>query len=867
MRPFLKLCVGVSLLTLSSVLTPASAAVLPVDVALALRMGAQSGPNQLLAKVREMVERYPSIAQDIVNEAAAYQPSLTNNIVDVANQSLKVAAKAAAKTAALEAAATTSTLSTGAWVGVGVAAAAATAGAVALASGGDDSSSSSPTPSALEFSRSTGLSRIGAASAHAKGGTGSGVKVAVADTGIDTDHPDLVGQFTGGYNAITTGSDIEDDPAGTGHGTFVSGIIAAKKDASGIMGVAYDSQIIPVRIFTTSGTATPAETAAGVAYAQAQGVQVYNGSYGYTGVADIAAIQVELDAYKTAIDAGMIMVFAAGNSFVVDPFMPANMPFIRPANDSAGNYINNTSGRDYSSTASKLLAVVATDASGVITSFSNGCGVAAAWCIAAPGEDIRSTTVGGSNGLKDGTSFAAPYVTGAVAVLLDLYPSLTPEQIVTRLLTTANKTGIYANTSLYGQGFLNLNSASSFIYDPYVATGSTTSGQRFTMPQTSVTLASAFGDSLKRGLAGQSLTVFDSFDNATFYTDPSAFVRTASDTNTIDTGARRFGLQDEVVFFGADNSGSLSYRSVETGRTARGPGADGEVSKTEGRFTTSFTEGDSVSFGYMDDPAMGFGLVASGDVTPSTMRAQGAFLSPYLGFASDGMSVTSATKLEGYGTVRAGFFSGDAENSENKTSGVVAEFGASPFDGASLNVQLGMMTEENTFLGSETSGAFAAGATNTTFGGLSGKLALGQKTDLVGSFFLGMTSAEAAPNSMFTGFSGLQSDAFSLGVIRRDVGYEGARLGLTLNQPLRVSGGSADVRLASGANQAGDIFYSSQQVNLAPSGREIDLEAFYAAPLSEKTSLNTSVMYRHQPNHVANADPEAQALVRVQHRY
>ena len=543
---------------------------------------------------------------------------------------------------------------------------------------------------------------------------------------------------------------------------------------------------------------------------------------------------------------------------------PALTPYIKPANDAAAAaasfYINNTNAKDYSALASQLIAVASVDENGVISSFSNRCGVAADWCISAPGGQIYSTVPEHTYDTYDGTSMAAPHVAGAVALLIDKYPALTPAQVVTRLLTSANKTGIYADTSVYGQGMLDLSTATSFMARPLVLTGSTLSGPSFDLTQSRIRLGSAFGDGLTRSLSQRDVTIVDSFDGANFEMKGDVLTEAGDLSNRMEDGIRRFGAETHTLELNDGGDTIVSWRSVPGGTS-------GERDKTETRVTTHFSENTSVSAGYMADPSLGFGLMAEGTLNDGESRSKGAFLSPYLGLVSDGMSFAAQSKFGDF-TVRAASFTGNAEDEDDQSGyGAATELAYTPFRGGSLALQAGFVSEEDTFLGSESGGAFALGQSDTTYAGVSGSLSIMPKTELVGSYFLGMSNVDAAPGSLFTSLGNIQSDAFSLGLIQHDTAVQDDRLGFLLNQPLRVSSGSASLRLPTNLNREHDVSYSLTNAGLTPTGREMDVEAFYAAPVDEHTNVNASVMYRHQPDHIATAPDEAQMLLHVNHKY
>ena len=116
------------------------------------------------------------------------------------------------------------------------------------------------------------------------------------------------------------------------------------------------------------------------------------------------------------------------------------------------------------------VAVAAIGEDGLITGFSNHCGIAANWCLAAPGEDVLAAYYGpheGQDGLRglatvDGTSFAAPMVSGGLAVMKQLFRNqLSNTALLSRLFDTANDRGVYTNSAVYGHGLMDLGAATS----------------------------------------------------------------------------------------------------------------------------------------------------------------------------------------------------------------------------------------------------------------------------------------------------------------------------------------------------------------------------------------------------------------------
>lgn len=207
------------------------------------------------------------------------------------------------------------------------------------------------------------------------------VKIAVVDTGVQPDHPDLAGKMLPGRDYVD-GDGVAQD--GNGHGTHVAGIAAAATDnGRGIAGMAPRAAILPVRVLGNDGDGSMAAVANGIVYAANQGAQVINLSLG----APVSATTLA-NAVQYAWDRGSVLVAAAGNDSSSAAHYPANYP--------------------------NVIAVASTNRYDARSSSSNY----GRWVeVAAPGEDILSTYPGGYYAYMSGTSMAAPHVAGLAALL------------------------------------------------------------------------------------------------------------------------------------------------------------------------------------------------------------------------------------------------------------------------------------------------------------------------------------------------------------------------------------------------------------------------------------------------------------------
>lgn len=293
------------------------------------------------------------------------------------------------------------------------------------------------------------LNAIEAPAAWAAGYTGEAIIVAVVDTGVDLDHPDLVNNLfvnpgeIAGDGIDNDGNGLIDDVHGydfaggdadpddvNGHGTHVAGTIAAANNGFGATGVAPNATILPVRVLGDNGSGSTNAVAAGIRYAADLGADIINLSLGggYSRAIDQA---IE---YARAV--GSFIVAAAGNESSSVPGFPAR----------------------FSATDSNVISVGAHNQSGRIAGFSNDVGTSGSVQIDAPGVGVFSTYVGGRYGSLSGTSMAAPHVAGVAALALSANPNLAPDEL--RSLLVGGTIGQASGSDGLGQ----LNAATTVAY-------------------------------------------------------------------------------------------------------------------------------------------------------------------------------------------------------------------------------------------------------------------------------------------------------------------------------------------------------------------------------------------------------------------
>ena len=288
---------------------------------------------------------------------------------------------------------------------------------------GVDSDSQPGNESASSQTIAWGLESVVSASVRAAN-KGSGVKIAILDTGVDSDHPDL--RIAGGVSFVAGTADFNDD---NGHGTMVAGIIGALDNNVGVIGVAPEADIYAVKVISRDGKGETAAVVKGIEWSIANGMQIINLSFGDPNQLPSDVV----NALQRAYDAGMVIVAGAGNrgsSGLQDTICyPARYEMVI----SVGSTDSSNQRADFSSSGSRL-------------------------DIMAPGQDIVSCNNEGNYSSSGGTSFSAAYVSGVAALLINA--GVTDNREIRALLEkSARDLGAPGWDAEYGFGLINADCA------------------------------------------------------------------------------------------------------------------------------------------------------------------------------------------------------------------------------------------------------------------------------------------------------------------------------------------------------------------------------------------------------------------------
>lgn len=249
------------------------------------------------------------------------------------------------------------------------------------------------------------------------------IVVAVLDTGVQLDHPDLQGRIVEGKNIVDPSNPPEDD---VGHGTHVAGIIAAEvNNNEGVAGMTWFTKIMPIKVLDSTGSGSTYSVAEGIIWATDHGANVINMSLG-----NYAEAEFLHDALRYAYDHGVVIIAATGN--------------------------DNTDRPGYPAAYAEVLAVSATDPDETRAEYSN---YGDYIDVVAPGTSIPSTYPGSRYAALSGTSMACPHVAALASLIRAANPELTNEEVMDLLRRTARDLGESGKDIEFGYGQIDVKSA------------------------------------------------------------------------------------------------------------------------------------------------------------------------------------------------------------------------------------------------------------------------------------------------------------------------------------------------------------------------------------------------------------------------
>lgn len=701
----------------------------------------------------------------------------------------------------------------------------------------------SPTPppamlDTAEYRRSTAATSVNALTAYENGAFGAGIKVGVIDSGIDLQSPEFAGRIDAASRDVAGNRSIDDE---SGHGTSVTAVVAAARNASDIQGVSPGVTIIAMRTDSPGScededgcTHADSAIAAGIDGAVAAGARVINVSLGGS-----AAAPVLVGAIDRATRAGAIIVISAGNDGEPNPD-----PLALSANLSVAR--------------GRVLIAGALDAADQLAGFSNAAGSGQAHYLTTIGERVRSFDHRGIAFLYSGTSYAAPGVTGAIALLISAFPTLSADEVIEILKSSAIDLGAAGVDSTFGHGKVDLTAA----FQPQGPTSLAGSTVAVDTDVPSGSVGGAAGDGGQLGNALGEVVILDRYGRAYSVDFGSSLAvrgvqrRLAARVMTAaESGAFSFGPARLTWRADGAGTGGAHLGFAQAGFDARAGGTrslgSGFVSAVPLPGTTA-----AVAFGYA--PADLLDSIGAGRSRPQLVTEQNLLRDEGISVAA-GSSAAVETRLGAWtfgiaagtgeadpgGAVRGGTRS-DAE--------MFAVRGQREFGAVRLTLGYDRLRESGTFLGSRGSALLGLRGATSDFAVAEADYSAGDGWVLGLSMRGGLTRLDRQ-GGLTAAAETLKSAAFALRADKYDVLASGDALSLRLSQPLRIERGGLQLDVPTGYDYGtGRAEVERIEASLAPSGREVAVEAGYRALLGNG-NVSANLFYRREPGHIAgNAD-------------
>ncbi|HLL59007.1 MAG TPA: S8 family serine peptidase, partial [Allosphingosinicella sp.] len=574
--------------------------------------------------------------------------------------------------------------------------------------------------------------------------------------------------------------------------------------------------------------------------ARTNGARVINISLGGEGAGSAV-----LSAVSRATLAGIVVVISAGNEGKEPTGVNPSAFALR--NVDVGN--------------GQVIIAGAVDANRQLVDFSNKAGTGAQHYLAAIGSRVRTINQEGVAFLYSGTSFAAPVISGAAALLASAFPNLTGSQIVQLLLTTADEAGEVGTDSVFGRGILNIERA----FSPQ---GRTTLAGSATPVSTT---ANGQGSSTMGGAAGQAMAgavILDGYSRA----------YALNLARTLSTAAQERPLAQSLdggEFRTAGASAGATSVSITVKRNLNAPmsiGMDRLGIFYEDSRKAKVIAGIAVSR-LTPRTAIAFGFSESGRSLQQrlTGHSQNAFLVARDPMARSGFYADASNSLGIRQNVGKVGLTVTSESGKVWREGIRQTLGEPRYSigsvtadrkigAATVSLGASRLHEESTVLGGNFSSAFSSAGATSHFLDAAASYDLGRGWGAYGSYRRGWTSLPGTGGLVQEGrFS---TDAWAFDLSRRNAFTGGDKLAFRVMQPLRVRGGGLSMSVPTSYDYATlAVGYEDRFLSLTPSTREIDFETAYSRPfLGGDFGLNA--FYRKNPGHVASVSDDVGGAIR-----
>ena len=709
-----------------------------------------------------------------------------------------------------------------------------------------------------EFRGSDGPAQHGALTAYNAGATGDGVILGVIDSGVNASSSEFAGRIHPDSDDFAGNRGIGDEG---GHGSAVTSVAAGSKNNNATHGIAFDTDILVLRTDTPGSCAmddpddpdddgcthASGAIASAINQARVSGARVVNISLGGPDLSSTVR-----NAIANAVAAGVVVVVSAGNDGTASPD-----GFAAGIADSGNGHV---------------IIAGSVGTSENISSFSNRAGSQSANFLAALGERVRADDNQGDPFLWSGTSFSAPQISGAVALLAQAFPNLTGAQIVDLLFTSARDAGEAGTDAIYGRGVLDIAAA----FQPQGQSSLAGSKLAVDLSASGGQTSAAMGDA---ALQGQNVgaIILDGFDRAfalNLAHDLKVAVPEYKLTGAL-SGDRRNMTASSGAMQIAVNIGRTSIGLIDRDNLTLSDSNAHKARMLAASVMTQVSPEIKVAFGFRKSSS---GLVA---------QIQGASAPAFLvapmpnserGFAGQVKSALAVRReIAGFGLTAsaengsAQLDSGDSrlddltglDRERYRFSGlgfaVDRQIGA-----ASLSIAANWLSEGDTILGSRFVDIIGARGAQSWFVDGRAGFDVGSGWRAGASWRQGWTQIDSA--NLVTG-GALKTSSFAADISKAGLFGASDQIAFRFAQPLRVSSGGLNLNLPVGYSyETLQTEFGQRTLNLAPQGRELVSELAYATPLWGGY-LNANLFWRQEPGHFEALDDDFGGAVRFQLKF
>jgi hypothetical protein len=473
-----------------------------------------------------------------------------------------------------------------------------------------------------------------------------------------------------------------------------------------------------------------------------------------------------------------------------------------------------------------------------------------------------------------GTSFAAPQVSGAAALILHNAPFLSANEVVDILLRTAVDLGPPGRDPIYGRGLLNPAAALMPVGQPQIPIGDTVSDAGASIQNLALELGPAVAGALLEHSPLEKALIVDEYkrpfvvnlaDLATIHDPRPTLSSLMADLSGLSVPT------DIPLARGHKLSMWFSQAVAGTFDTCSGF-CDPETSELATDIAMSLSGVSDTGFHYRlnlnTDLNTAFGSFNRYGMDTVSLLSRRSLLNPYLSFGEQSDSVALGYGLGDRLDVTFGFVATDEGGTYGRHSDAALVAGAYKVsDRMSVTAQLGTLSEGGSLFGGSSGGAFGVDESNTTAVRVGARLQLRPSIALAGHFTWGHTRVDDIKHTLLHDFSDLHSEAFGAALFASDVLRKHDRFALAISRPLRVTSGSVDLRIPYARDYAGNVLSNTERISLVPQGEETEVEISYRFPLRKRTTVGANLVFRDQPYHSQRFESETGLYAVIRHDY